>query len=180
MSFEFWVLSGCLNIFQVNLALSSAFTIFVIMRVVIQRVCRASVTINSACKAAIDQGLLILIGIEPSDNEDDAFYLANKIVHLRIFDDDGGVMNRSILDIHGNILIVSQFTLHASTRKGNRPSYINAAKPDIAIPLYELFCGKVSELLQKDVSTGEFGADMKVELVNDGPVTIIMDSKNKE
>lgn len=150
------------------------------MRILIQRVEKASVTINEGIKSAISKGLLILIGIENDDNEEDIEWLANKTVNLRIFDDENGVMNKSILDADAEILIVSQFTLHASTKKGNRPSYIKAAKPDISIPLYEEFCRIVSMKLGKSVLTGEFGADMKVKLVNDGPVTIWIDSKNKE
>lgn len=150
------------------------------MRILIQRVEKASVTINERIKSSISKGLLILIGIENDDNEEDIEWLANKTVNLRIFDDENGVMNKSILDVDAEILIVSQFTLHASTKKGNRPSYIKAAKPDISIPLYEEFCRIVSMKLGKSVQTGEFGADMKVKLVNDGPVTIWIDSKNKE
>lgn len=150
------------------------------MRAVIQRVTHASVTIEEKCKSAIKQGLLILVGIEDADNKEDIEWLTKKIVNLRIFDDENGVMNKSILDIDGEILIISQFTLHASTKKGNRPSYIKASKPEIAIPVYEEFCKEVSNALGKDVGTGEFGADMKVELLNDGPVTICMDTKSKE
>ena len=150
------------------------------MRVVIQRTKHASVTIDGRCKSAIKQGLLVLVGIEDSDGKEDIEWLCKKIVNLRIFDDENGVMNRSVLDIEGEILVVSQFTLHASTKKGNRPSYIRASKPEIAIPLYETFCKELSLSLGKEVGTGEFGADMKVELLNDGPVTIWMDTKNKE
>jgi len=150
------------------------------MRVLIQRTKHASVTIEGRCKSAIKQGLLVLIGIENSDGKEDIEWLCKKIVNLRIFDDENGVMNRSVLDIDGEILVVSQFTLHASTKKGNRPSYIRASKPEIAIPLYEAFCKELSLSLGKEVGTGEFGADMKVELLNDGPVTIWMDTKNKE
>lgn len=150
------------------------------MRVVIQRVSNASVTIDGLCKSAIKRGLLILIGIEEIDGQEDIDWLCKKIVNLRIFDDEKGVMNRSILDINGEILTISQFTLHASTKKGNRPSYIKAAKPDISIPLYEQFCQDLSSALGKEIGTGEFGADMKVELLNDGPVTICIDTKNKE
>lgn len=150
------------------------------MRVVIQRVSNASVTIDGLCKSAIKRGLLILIGIEEIDGQEDIDWLCKKIVNLRIFDDEKGVMNRSILDTNGEILIISQFTLHASTKKGNRPSYIKAAKPDISIPLYEQFCQDLSSALGKEIGTGEFGADMKVELLNDGPVTICIDTKNKE
>lgn len=150
------------------------------MRVLIQRTKHASVTIEGRCKSAIKQGLLVLVGIEDSDGKEDIEWLCKKIVNLRIFDDENGVMNRSVLDIDGEILIVSQFTLHASTKKGNRPSYIRASKPEIAIPLYEAFCKELSLSLGKEVGTGEFGADMKVELLNDGPVTIWMDTKNKE
>lgn len=150
------------------------------MRVVIQRVSHASVTINSQVKSAIKRGFLILVGIEEADEKDDINWLCQKIVHLRIFDDEQGVMNKSILDIDGNLLVISQFTLHASTKKGNRPSYIKAAKGEISKPIYEEFCRSLSASLGKKVLTGEFGADMKVELLNDGPVTICMDTKNKE
>ena len=132
------------------------------------------------CKAAIGQGMMILVGIEEADGQEDIDWLCKKIVNLRIFDDENGVMNRSILDMGGEILVISQFTLHASTKKGNRPSYIRAAKHDISIPLYERFCKDLSTALGKEVGTGEFGADMKVELLNDGPVTICIDTKNKE
>lgn len=150
------------------------------MRLVIQRVSHASVTINGVCKSAIGKGLMILVGIEEADNKDDAEWLARKAVGLRIFDDENGVMNKSITDADGNILAISQFTLFASYKKGNRPSYIRAASHEVAIPLYEHFCKQLNELLGKEIGTGEFGADMKVELLNDGPVTICMDSKNKE
>ena len=124
--------------------------------------------------------MLILVGIEEADGTEDIDWLCKKIINLRIFDDENGVMNKSVIDTNGEILIISQFTLHASTKKGNRPSYIKAAKPDISIPLYEQFCTELSSLLGKEVGTGEFGADMKVELLNDGPVTICIDTKNKE
>ena len=150
------------------------------MRIVIQRVSHASVTINSVCKSAIKEGFMILVGIENADTQEDADWLCKKIVNLRVFDDENGVMNKSILEIDGNILVVSQFTLHASYKKGNRPSYIYAAKPDIAIPLYNYFCEALTKALGKEIGTGEFGADMKVELLNNGPVTICMDTKNKE
>lgn len=150
------------------------------MRVVIQRAGHASVAINGHCKSAIGKGLMILVGIEEADNHEDIDWLCKKIVNLRIFDDENGVMNKSVLDIDGEILVISQFTLHASTKKGNRPSYIHAAKPDISIPLYEEFCRCLTEALGKEIGTGEFGADMKVELLNDGPVTICIDTKNKE
>ena len=150
------------------------------MRIVIQRVSHASVTINGVCKSAIKEGFMILVGIEEADTQEDANWLCRKVVNLRVFDDEAGVMNKSILDIDGNILVISQFTLHASYKKGNRPSYIYGAKPDIAIPMYEYFCQTLSKELGKEVGTGEFGADMKVELLNNGPVTICMDSKNKE
>ena len=150
------------------------------MRVVLQRVARASVTIADIKKSEIAQGLLILVGIEDSDNNEDIEWLCNKISNLRIFDDKDGVMNLSAIDTHADMLVVSQFTLHASTKKGNRPSYIKASKPDIAIPLYEQFCKALESKLGKAIQTGEFGADMKVELINDGPVTIIIDSKIKE
>lgn len=150
------------------------------MRVVIQRVTHASVTINGVCKSAIEKGLLILLGIEEADGKEDVEWLCKKIVNLRIFDDEMGIMNKSVSDIEGNILVISQFTLHASTKKGNRPSYIKAAKHEISVPLYEAFCKELSATLGKGIGTGEFGADMKVELLNDGPVTICMDTKNKE
>jgi D-aminoacyl-tRNA deacylase len=149
------------------------------MIAVIQRVSHASVTINNQVKASIDKGLLILLGIENDDGNEDVVWLASKVVNLRIFDDEKGVMNLSTKDINGDIVIVSQFTLHASTKKGNRPSYIKSAKPDFAIPLYNNFIGEVEILLGKQVQTGEFGADMKVNILNDGPVTIIIDTKNK-
>ena len=150
------------------------------MRVVIQRVTEASVTIDGVCKSQIGTGLLILVGIETEDSKEDIDWLCKKITGLRIFDDEKGVMNRSVLDIDGEILVISQFTLHASTKKGNRPSYIKAAKHEISVPLYEQFCRELSCSLGKEVGTGEFGADMKVRLLNDGPVTIVMDTKNKE
>jgi len=150
------------------------------MRVVIQRVTHASVTINGVCKSAIEKGLLVLLGIEEADGKEDVEWLCKKIVNLRIFDDENGIMNKSVSDIEGNILLISQFTLHASTKKGNRPSYIKAAKHEISVPLYEAFCKELSATLGKEIGTGEFGADMKVELLNDGPVTICMDTKNKE
>lgn len=150
------------------------------MRIVIQRVSDSSVEIEGQIKASTQKGLMILLGIEEADNQEDIEWLTNKIVNLRIFDDQDGVMNKSILDIKGDILLISQFTLHASTKKGNRPSYIKAAKPDIAIPLYEAFIETLEQKLGKSIGTGEFGADMKVNLTNDGPVTICMDTKNKE
>lgn len=150
------------------------------MRVVIQRVSEASVKIEGEIVSAIKKGMLILVGIEDSDLQEDIDWLAAKITQLRIFDDENGVMNLSVKDIDGEILIVSQFTLHASTKKGNRPSYIRASKPDFAIPMYEKFIGKTEELLGKKAGTGWFGAMMDVALVNDGPVTIIIDTKQKE
>ena len=150
------------------------------MRIVIQRTAHASVTIGGICKSSIGKGMLILVGIEESDGDEDIAWLCKKIVNLRIFDDENGVMNRSILESGGDIIVVSQFTLHASTKKGNRPSYIRAAKPDISIPLYNRFCEALTAALGKPIGTGEFGADMKVELLNDGPVTILMDTKQKE
>jgi D-tyrosyl-tRNA(Tyr) deacylase len=150
------------------------------MRIVIQRVSEASVTINNTVHASIAKGFLILVGIEDADSDEDAEWLAAKVTGLRIFDDENGVMNRSIIDINGEVLIISQFTLHALTRKGNRPSYIRAAGHEKAVPLYEHFCKKVSEKTTSDVKKGIFAADMKVALVNDGPVTILIDSKNKE
>ena len=150
------------------------------MKVVIQRVSEASVTIEQKKVAQINQGLLVLVGIEEEDTLEDINWLVSKIVNLRIFADENDVMNLSVKDIDGEIIAVSQFTLHASTKKGNRPSYIKAAKPDIAIPLYENFVQQLEKELGKKVQTGVFGADMKVSLVNDGPVTIVIDSKNKE
>lgn len=150
------------------------------MRVVIQRVAEASVTVDGQVTGAIEQGLLVLMGVEDADTKEDQEWISGKIVNLRIFDDENGVMNKSVLDIGGSILLVSQFTLHASTKKGNRPSYIKASKPDIAIPVYEGMIAQLSKDLGKPVATGIFGADMKVRLLNDGPVTIVMDSKNKE
>ncbi len=149
------------------------------MIAVVQRVSAASVTIENKIKSTIASGLLVLLGVEDADNLEDIDWLASKIVNLRIFNDEQGVMNVSVKDLNGEILVVSQFTLHASTKKGNRPSYIKAAKPEIAIPMYESFVKVVQSNLGKDVQTGEFGADMKVSLVNDGPVTIIIDTKNK-
>ena len=149
------------------------------MRTVIQRVSSASVSIGGAVKAAIGPGLLVLLGVGPDDTEDDVDYLVKKTAALRIFNDEAGIMNRSILETGGNILVISQFTLMASTRKGNRPSYVGAAGHEIAIPLYRLFCQRLSAALGKEVGTGEFGADMQVALVNDGPVTISMDSKSR-
>lgn len=150
------------------------------MRIVIQRVKRASVTINGQLHSEIGEGLLVLVGITHADTLDDVKWLAQKTVNLRIFDDENGVMNRSIIDAGGNVLAVSQFTLHASTKKGNRPSYIHAAGHDLAVPLYEAYCAEVGKLLGREVKTGVFGAEMQVALVNDGPVTIIIDSHHKE
>lgn len=150
------------------------------MRIVIQRVSEASVTIEQQVKSSIKAGLLILLGIGEEDTEEDAKWLVNKVIGLRIFDDEQGVMNRSIMDINGEILVVSQFTLMASYKKGNRPSWIHSARHEVSIPLYNYFCKALSEALGKPVGTGEFGADMKVRLLNDGPVTICMDTKNKE
>ena len=150
------------------------------MRVVIQRVSRASVTIDGNIHSKIGDGLLVLLGIEDADTKEDIEWLCGKIVNLRIFNDENGVMNVSVKEMNGEILLVSQFTLHASTKKGNRPSYIKASKPDIAIPLYEKMIEQLSMDLGKPVQTGEFGADMKVELLNDGPVTIVMDTKNRD
>ncbi|MCB0487188.1 MAG: D-aminoacyl-tRNA deacylase [Cyclobacteriaceae bacterium] len=149
------------------------------MIAVVQRVLEASVVIERNTKASIEKGLLVLLGIEEADNHEDITWLASKIVNLRIFNDDQGVMNVSAKDDGGNIIVVSQFTLHASTKKGNRPSYIKAARPEIAIPLYESFLKEIANALGKPVQSGEFGADMKVHLINDGPVTIIIDTKNK-
>ncbi len=150
------------------------------MRAVIQRVSESSVTVENQIIGKIGQGVLILLGIENSDMIEDIQWLSKKIANLRIFDDENGVMNKSLTDIQGEALIVSQFTLHASTKKGNRPSYIKSAKPDISIPLYKQFIQQMETDLGKKVATGEFGADMKVSLLNDGPVTIIIDTKNKE
>lgn len=150
------------------------------MKVVLQRVSKASVTINNKIVAEINTGLLVLLGIEEADNQEDIDWLTSKIVNLRIFGDENQVMNLSLKDIDGDVIVVSQFTLHALTKKGNRPSYIKAAKPEIAIPLYKNFITKMETELGKKIQTGQFGADMKVALLNDGPVTIIIDSKNKE
>ena len=150
------------------------------MRVVIQRVAHAKVSVDQKTVGAIENGLLVLVGIEDADNEEDVEWMVGKIVNIRIFNDQNGVMNLSVLDVSGGILAVSQFTLHASTKKGNRPSYIRASKPDHAVPIYELFKQKLSIALGRPIEAGIFGADMKVELLNDGPVTITMDTKNKE
>lgn len=150
------------------------------MKIVIQRVSGASVMIDGIIFSAIEKGLLILLGIEDADTEEDIRWLSQKITQLRIFDDESGVMNRCVKDVNGALLLVSQFTLHASTKKGNRPSYIKASKPDVAIPLYEKMIRQLEQDLGQKIQTGVFGADMKVQLVNDGPVTIIIDSKNKE
>jgi D-aminoacyl-tRNA deacylase len=150
------------------------------MRSVIQRVSRASVTINSQKKSEIGQGLVVLLGIEESDTEEDVLWLCSKIVQLRIFDDPDGIMNLSVRDINGSIMVISQFTLHAKTKKGNRPSYMKAATHSIAIPLYNSFVQHISSMLGKEAATGEFGAMMQVELINDGPVTIFIDTKQKE
>ncbi|TXI62110.1 MAG: D-tyrosyl-tRNA(Tyr) deacylase [Flavobacterium sp.] len=150
------------------------------MKAVIQRVSQSSVTINNEIVAQIQQGLLVLVGIEDADNQEDINWLTSKIANLRIFEDENEVMNLSLKDIDGEMIVVSQFTLHALTKKGNRPSYIKASKPEIAIPLYESFVQQMEIELGKKVQTGQFGADMKVGLVNDGPVTIIIDTKNKE
>ncbi|MCF0198724.1 MAG: D-tyrosyl-tRNA(Tyr) deacylase [Bacteroidaceae bacterium] len=150
------------------------------MRIVIQRVQHASVTISGRQKSAIQKGYLILLGIEEADGMEDVEWLCHKVAGLRVFEDENGVMNRSIIEEKGEVLVVSQFTLMASYKKGNRPSYIRAARHETAIPLYEAFCQRLEELVGRPVGTGEFGADMKVELLNDGPVTICMDSKNKE
>ena len=150
------------------------------MRVVIQKVTEASVSIENQTVASINKGLLVLVGIEDGDTNEDIAWLSSKIVNLRVFDDDNGVMNLSVKEVKGEVLIVSQFTLHASTKKGNRPSYIKAARPEVAIPIYEAFIKQVETLLGKRVSTGQFGAMMQVSLCNDGPVTILIDTKNKE
>ena len=150
------------------------------MRVLIQRVSEASVTVDEQVVGSIGSGMLVLLGIEEADGEEDIDFLCKKIVNLRIFDDENGVMNRSVLETGGDILLVSQFTLHASTKKGNRPSYIKAAKPDVSVPLYVAFCEKLIHSLGKGIKVGRFGADMQVSLVNNGPVTIWIDSKVKE
>ena len=150
------------------------------MRAVIQRVSKASVTIDQRIQSQINSGLLVLLGIEDADTEEDIEWLSGKIVNLRIFNDENGVMNISVKDRNGDILVVSQFTLHASTKKGNRPSYIKASKPEFAIPMYEKFIQQLSDDMDKQVHTGIFGADMQVDLCNDGPVTIVIDSKNRE
>ena len=150
------------------------------MRIVIQRVSHASVTIEGTVKSSIGKGYLILLGVCEEDNEEDVDWLVRKVVGLRVFDDENGVMNRSIMETDGEALVVSQFTLFASYKKGNRPSWLRAARHEVSVPLYELFCKKLSEAMGKPCGTGEFGADMKVDLLNDGPVTICMDTKNKE
>jgi len=149
------------------------------MKAVVQRVSEASVLINGTINSQISEGILIFLGISDNDTSEDILWLSNKIANLRIFNDENEVMNKSLIDINGDVIVVSQFTLMASTKKGNRPSYINAAKPEIAIPLYKKFIARIEADLNKKVGTGVFGADMKVELTNDGPVTIIIDSKNK-
>jgi len=150
------------------------------MRTVLQRVSKASVTVDGKVISSIENGLLVLLGIEDADTQEDIDWLTNKIVNLRIFNDENGVMNCSVQDVDGDIIVVSQFTLHAQTKKGNRPSYIKAAKPDFAVPMYEQFVEVLEQKLSKKVGTGIFGADMKVKLLNDGPVTISIDTKNKE
>ncbi|MBP5366555.1 MAG: D-tyrosyl-tRNA(Tyr) deacylase [Bacteroidales bacterium] len=150
------------------------------MKVVIQRVRHSSVTINNTIKRSIGKGLLVLFAVEVGEDNSDIDWLVGKVVNLRIFDDDQGVMNRSVLDIDGEVMVVSQFTLFAKTKKGNRPSYIDSAKHETAVPIYNEFCQRLSEALNKPVPTGEFGADMQVELLNDGPVTIIIDTKRRE
>ncbi len=150
------------------------------MRIVIQRVSHASVTIGGEVKSAIGKGYLVLLGVCEEDSQEDVDWLVKKVIGLRVFDDENGVMNRSIMDVEGEILVVSQFTLFASYKKGNRPTWLRAARHEISVPLYESFCARLSEALGKEVGTGEFGAYMKVELLNDGPVTICMDTKNKE
>ena len=150
------------------------------MRTVIQRVQHCSVTIDGQLKSNIGNGMLVLVGIEDRDTQEDIEWLCKKIANLRIFDDENGVMNRSVIDTGGEVMVVSQFTLHASTKKGNRPSYIHASKPDFAIPMYESFCAEMGLQIGKNVATGVVGADMKIELLNDGPVTILIDSQNKE
>jgi D-tyrosyl-tRNA(Tyr) deacylase len=159
---------------------SKSFNFAFDMKVVIQRVSKADVKVDGKIIGEIAKGLLILLGIEDADTDEDIQWLSNKIVNLRIFNDENGVMNKSVIDVEGNILLVSQFTLHASTKKGSRPSYIKASKPDFAIPMYEKMIIQIENDLGKKIQTGIFGADMKVELLNDGPVTIIIDTKNKE
>lgn len=150
------------------------------MRAVIQRVTKASVTIHGSVNGSIEKGLLVFVGIEEADNAEDISWLSNKIINLRIFADEQGIMNLSLKEIGGDILLISQFTLHATTKKGNRPGYSKAARPEVAIPIYQAFISQLNKDLEKQIATGEFGADMKVELLNDGPVTIIIDTKNKE
>ncbi len=150
------------------------------MRVIIQRVTHANVKVNNYIVGEINTGLLVLVGIEDADNDEDIDWLSNKIINLRIFNDEQSIMNKSVIEVDGNILLISQFTLHAAIKKGNRPSYIKASKPEIAIPLYEKMTNKLQHLLNKKIEIGIFGADMKVSLLNDGPVTIFIDSKNKE
>lgn len=150
------------------------------MRVVVQRVKNASVSVEGKQISSIEKGFLILVGIEDVDTKEDVEWLTQKIVNLRVFDDENGIMNKSVVDVDGEILVVSQFTLFASTKKGNRPSYIRASKPDFAVPMYQQFCEKLTQLFGKEIKTGIFGADMQVSLLNDGPVTIIIDTKNKE
>lgn len=168
--------NGLLQMYRV----SEKLNLKIFMRVVIQRVKEASVTIDAQIKSAITEGLLILVGVEDADTAEDIKWLAAKIVNLRIFGDENGLMNRSVMDIQGEMLVVSQFTLHASTKKGNRPSFLRAAKPDFAVPMYEQFVAELVKISGLKVLTGIFGADMKVTLLNDGPVTIVIDSKNKE
>jgi D-tyrosyl-tRNA(Tyr) deacylase len=170
----------CQYVFKTEIFVQIRISHFKSMRVVIQRVTKASVTVEGQVTGRIDKGLLILVGIEDADTEEDIVWLSNKMANLRIFNDEEGVMNRSVMEVDGNILLVSQFTLHAATKKGNRPSYIKASKPDIAIPMYEKLKQQLAKDIGKPVATGIFGADMKVELLNDGPVTIIIDTKNKE
>ena len=150
------------------------------MKILIQRVKRASVTVNNELISLIDKGLLVFVGIGEEDNDEDIQWLSKKIANIRLFDDENGVMNKSVMDIDGEVLAVSQFTLMASTKKGNRPSYIKAARPEISVPLYEKFCKEIELAINKPIKQGVFGADMKVDLLNDGPVTIFIDSKNKE
>lgn len=150
------------------------------MKILIQRVKRASVTVNNELISLIDKGLLVFVGIGEEDNDEDIQWLSKKIANIRLFDDENGVMNKSVMDIDGEVLAVSQFTLMASTKKGNRPSYIKAARPEISVPLYEKFCKEIELAINKPIKQGVFGADMKVDLLNDGPVTIFIDSKNRE
>jgi D-aminoacyl-tRNA deacylase len=168
------------SIYTINLNAKLLFRFFEGMIAVVQRVSESAVSINGEIKASIGTGVMLLLGIEAADNDEDIEWLSRKVTNLRIFADEGGVMNKSLLEIGGDALVISQFTLQASTKKGNRPSYIKAARPEVAILLYEKFIEQLSMDVGKPISTGEFGADMKVSLINDGPVTILIDTKNKK